>query len=261
MKRWIVSALAALALALPTIGSPALAQPAMTATEEASLQLVDRAYETFSRTGYAGIQPLLPELRAALDNAPASRPAIEIGDDYIIVRASSQAQGTVLMMLATTAAPDDGNTRSVAIYPSIYPAIALLLASDAVEHARYEEALGYTSRGLAIQSDDPGLILEHSIALMALDRDAEALEMIDEAIGSGNILFSDYRAPLLRRRGALLIELRRFPEARAAFEQSLEIEPNHPGALHELQVIENAEHGGEVGNFEVVTAAEAAGED
>lgn len=242
-------------------GAPAVAQPAMTAAETSDLQLVERAYAAFSQGGYAAIQPLLPELRAALDAAPASQPSVEIGDDYIIVRADSQSQAILLMALASAAAPDDGRDRPVVTAPSIYPHIALLLASDAVEHGRYAEALGYTGRGLAIQPDSPPLILEHSIALLALDRDAEALEMIDTALASGSILLMEFEAPLLRRRGATLMELGRLGEARTAYEQSLEVEPDHPGALHQLRIIESAEAGEDIGDFEVVTAAEAAGAD
>jgi tetratricopeptide (TPR) repeat protein len=239
------------------VAMPALAQPAMTATEEADFQLAERAYSIFARSSYAGIQPLLPNLRAALDNAPASQPSIEIGDDYIIVRASSETQAIVLMTLASAVAPDDGRERSVVTRPTTYPLIALLLAAEAVERGRYEEALSYTSRGLSIQPDDASLVLEHSIALMALDRDAEALEMIDAALASGSVVVTDFEAPLLRRRGSLLIELRRLPEARAALERSLEIEPNHPTTLNELAIIDASEAGDEIGDFRIIRPGEA----
>lgn len=254
MRRFLTAVFLGLGL---IVAIPALAQPAMTATEEADVQLAQRAFAVFGQSGYAGIQPLLPDLRAALDNAPASQPSIEIGDDYIIVRASSETQMIVLMTLASAAAPDDGRERSVVTRPTTYPLIALLLAADAVEHGRYEEALGYTSRGLSIQPDDASLVLEHSIALMALDRDAEALEMIDAALASGSVMVTSFEAPLLRRRGALLIELRRLPEARAALERSLEIEPNHPTALNELAVIDAAEAGETIGDFSIIRPSEA----
>ena len=58
-------------------------------------------------------------------------------------------------------------------------------------------------------------------------------------------------------RGGILIELNRLAEAREALTESLELEPGHPTALHELQVIEAAEAGQGIGEFEIIRPAAA----
>jgi tetratricopeptide (TPR) repeat protein len=260
--KFFASILSALALAVMATPLPSQAQPAISAEEAADLALVDRAFQAFGRSGYEAIDPMLPELRAAFDRAPESQASFEVGPDYVIIRPlGDESQALAMTILAGAMAgeltgQDSGQTIAIVQREPVYTWLALLLASEAVERGRYEDAVGYTGRGLERQPDAAPLVLEHAIALLALDRDAEALAVVDGALGAG-ITTQSYRPALLRRRGGILIELNRLAEAREALTESLELEPGHPTALHELQVIEAAEAGQGIGEFEIIRPAAA----
>lgn len=255
------SILSALALALAVMAAPlpSQAQPAISAQEAADLALVDRAFQAFGRGGYEAIDPMLPELRAAFDRAPESQASFEVGSDYVIIRPLDESQAVTMTILASAMSSevtgqDSSQTIAIVRREPVYTWLALLLASEAVERRRYEDAIGYTGRGLARQPDAAPLVLEHAIALMALDRDDEALAVVDEALDAG-ITTQGYRPALLRRRGGILIELNRLAEAREALNESLELEPDHPTALHQLGVLDAADAGEAIGEFEIVRPA------
>lgn len=210
----------------------------MSAQEAADLALLDTALESFSATGYRGLASHIPALRAALDRAPAIYPVLEKRDDLTIVRADDMAKGMMLMLLASGIGDEDGKSSTVVQHRNVYPTIALLLTSDAVERTDHAAALAFANRGLAMQPDHEMLLLEKGAALQGLGRFAEALALADEALANSDGIFRDYKpAPFHRRRGFSLIELHRLEEAKAAYLKSLETEPDNAVAKKELQYI------------------------
>lgn len=235
---------AGLAQAQVTVGrSDAAAQ----AAEAQALALVEAAMDDFQNRGYAGLRGHLPKLKATLDNAPASYGLIEaVSDSEWVVRANHPGDALVLSVFAATAAQQSQPERAVTVTtrPNVYPLIALLLGSDAVERHAMEEAVAYLDQGLALQPGYAPLAAEKMAALQGMGRNSEALAVADAAMAAGGLIpLTEGRAMLLRRRGFSLIELGRLDEARAAFNQSLEVEPGNAAALGELQYIDSLEAG------------------
>lgn len=183
-----------------------------------------------------------------MERAPESYGTIEaVSDAEWVVRSDSMGDGLMLSFLASAAAAQENPDGQVAvsIRPNVYPMIALILGSEAVERGAMDEAIGYLDRGLSMQPGNAILTAEKMAAMQAQGRMAEALAVGDAAVEPGGLPLSEGRGPLQRRRGFSLIELGRLDEARAAYEASLEHDPDHPAALHQLQYIDELEAGGE----------------
>lgn len=216
----------------------ALGGDTTTGQEASDAALLDKALESFSATGYRGLATHIPDLRAALDRAPAIYPVIEKRPDETIVRSEDMANGLMLMMLMSGLGEKEGKNTKVIQTRNVYPTIALLLTSDAVERNDHSAALNFADRGLAMQPEHEMLLLEKGAALQGLGRFEEALRLADAALADGGGLFTDFKpAPFHRRRGFSLIELNRLEEAKAAYLTSLETEPDNAAAKKELQYI------------------------
>ena len=238
--------LAALVL---TLGAPtAQALPADVAAvqvgevEAADAALMTEAFRALNRGGYAALDPFLPGLREALDRTPAAYPFFSVDGDVATLRSSDMTALIMATVMAGKVAPDQASV-SVVQAPNVYPMIALLLTSEAVQRGRYDEAIGYADRGLAVQPDEPQLNLERGIALHGAGRVEEALANIDAAIDNLSLFHLSYRGPMLRQRGFMLIELGRLDEAEAAYREVLEDEPDNEIALGQLQYIESQRAG------------------
>lgn len=249
-----VALAAALAVAAPMGVAAARAQTAITLGETAPdgaearhLAVQQAAMEAFQRDGYAGLRAHLPRLKAALDAAPKSYPRIEaLSDREWVVRSNDGADALVLSLMASTMAQQQSPDKAVSISarPNVYPMIALMLGSEAVERGAMDEAIGYLDQGLALQPGDITLTAEKMAAMQAKGLMAEALALGDAAAASqGMMALSEGMGILHRRRGFSLIELGRLGEARAAFNESLEHDPDNPAALNELRYIDGLEAG------------------
>lgn len=245
---------AALAVAAPMGATAARAQTGITlgatapeGAEARHQEEMQAAMEAFQREGYAGLRPHLPRLRAALDAAPKPYPTIEaLSDSEWVVRSNDTADALVLSMMASGMAQQQSPDKAVSISarPNVYPMIALILGSEAVERGAMDEAIGYLDQGLALQPGNVTLTAEKMAAMQAKGLMAEALALGDAAAGSGGLLaLSEGMGILHRRRGFSLIELGRLDEARAAFNESLEHDPDNPAALNELRYIDGLEAG------------------
>jgi len=212
---------------------------ALPAAEVEALAAHDAAMEAFRRRGFAGLNSHLPKLRRALENAPASYPVIEQVEGRWIVRSDDLADGLMLAMMATAAAQKSSPDAQVSVSTqrNVYPMIALLLGSAAVERRDYREAIRWLDRGLALQPLERHVLTERIAALHGLRQWAEALEAADAALASGDLLIVTHPASLHRKRGFSLIELGRLDEAQAAYEESLKTEPDNAAALGELEYI------------------------
>lgn len=211
----------------------------LSATEVGDLAIYQAAVEAFQRRGFAGLNAHLPKLRQAMNRAPSSYPMIEQVGDAWIVRSNDMAEGLMLSIMATAAAQGSSADARVNIstQPNVYPMIALLLGSAAVERHDYQDALTWLDRGLALQPLEWQLLTERISALHGLQRWEEGLKAADEALASGDMLISMHAAPLHRKRGFSLVELGRLDEAQAAYEESLKSEPDNAAALGELEYI------------------------
>lgn len=215
------------------------------AAEAEALAAHDAAMEAFQRRGFAGLNSHLPKLRRALENAPASYPVIEQVEGRWIVRSDDLADGLMLAMMATAAAQKSSPDAQVSVSTqrNVYPMIALLLGSAAVERRDYREAIRWLDRGLALQPLERHVLTERIAALHGLRQWAEALDAADAALASGDLLIVTHPASLHRKRGFSLIELGRLDEAQAAYEESLKTEPDNAAALGELAYIRGLRRG------------------
>ena len=215
--------------------------------EARDLATLEAAMNAFQRRGYAGLRPHLRRLKAALDRAPKTYGTIEsVSAGEWIVRSNDPGDALMLSIMASAAAREANPEGRVTVStgPNVYPLIALMLGSEAVERGAMDEAIGYLDQGLALQPAHALLAAEKMGALQARGQMAEALAVGDAVLAQGGMpLLSEGLGILNRRRGFSLTELGRLDEARAAFNESLVHDPDNPAALGELQYIDGLEAG------------------
>lgn len=109
-----------------------------------------------------------------------------------------------------------------------------------VAQRRFEAALAYLDSAIALAPYFPDALTERGAALNQLGRHDEALASYRRAIALGQAEPRAAYAQALAWRGAgyALVELRQWPQARAAYQHSLELEPGNPLATDELAFIE-----------------------
>ena len=116
--------------------------------------------------------------------------------------------------------------------------LALVEGFCAVEARDWPRAVAALSRAIALDPSGASPRFERSGALTMLKRYEEALRDVDAVLaGQHNDCLT---AAAWRREGYVLVEMRRFDDARAAYEKSLELDPGNQIALDELQTIANA---------------------
>lgn len=234
----VAAALASAACTTNQPSAPATRTAEISATETADAAILDGAMKSFEQRGYSGLAPHLADLRQALDRAPKDYPVIErVSSSRTVVRSSDLGDGLILMAAVGAVDGRENGQSTVVQVPNVYPNIALILTSEAVERQAYQEAIAYADRGLALQPQHWSLLFEKAGALQGLGRWQDALALADQAIASSDILLAGHEAAFHRRRGFSLIELGRLDEARAAYEKSLELEPGNATAQQELEYI------------------------
>lgn len=209
----------------------------LTRAEAEDLAAYEAAMRDFQRRGFAGLESHRRKLDRALARAPANYPAVERRGELVIVRAMDPGDAMVMSLMASVGAAKESRETQVVTQANVYPMIALILGSAAVERQDYAGAVAILDRGLALQPNDRFLLTERLAALQGLGRWQEALDAADAALASGDMLISSHPASLLRKRGFSLIELGRLDEAQAAYEESLKTEPDNAAALRELEYI------------------------
>lgn len=130
-----------------------------------------------------------------------------------------------------------GTPTSVAAIPNAYPRAFYYLGYLAIEAGDYERAIELMDKGLQLQPDDPRLGLEKAEALVRLEHFPEASAIYDRILTSDGFVRATDKARCLRAKGYLLIEAGDLNGAEAALRQSLQIEPESPVALNELDHI------------------------
>lgn len=209
----------------------------MSEAERADLAIRNAAAADFNRLGFAGLTPHVQDLKSAWNRMPEDYALIDQEGDSYVVRTQDLAD-ILLLSGALKAADKDGeHAISVIQAANVYGDIAQFLGSEAIERHRYQEALVFLDRALATQPANWALLNEKASALQGLRQWSEALETIDRALATNDVMLMLHKAPLLRRRGFSLIELGRLDEARAAYEASLAIDPDNEIAKGELAYI------------------------
>jgi len=216
----------------------------MTPAEAEDWDVVQSTFTDFSRRGFAAIGQRVPQLEAALARAPASYPIQESRGNTILLRADDHvAELTLAAVLGAAAQSTDGARRngagsvSVVASPNVYGTIAMMLGSYFNEIGEHGRALVPLERGLAIQPDNPLLVVERGGALIKLKRPADAVAGYDAALAVEDIYMELQRGKLLRNRGIALIDLERLDEAEANLRESLALEPDNEVAKSELEYI------------------------
>lgn len=229
--------------------------------EKRDFDLVERAMRDIQTRGYAGLDRHLPALRRALARAPAIYPYVEKRNaDEWIVRTQEIGETVLTATMLQVAAQEDGaSSVTVRQQPNVYQLVALMLGSEAVERRRLDEAIAVLDQGLARQPDDWVLIKEKASALQAAGRNEEALKLASEALASDSIRILLNAGALHRSRGFSLIELQRLPEARAAYDEALKLDPEDRSAKAQLAYIDGLEAGQAPTAPVVMTPSAAAG--
>ncbi|MBK1970124.1 MULTISPECIES: tetratricopeptide repeat protein [Brevundimonas] len=213
--------------------------------EKRDFDLLERAMRDMQTRGYVGLDRHLSALRRAMERAPATYPHTEkrAANDWIVRTLDIGETMVMATMLQASAVEAGVSNVTVRQQPNVYPLIALMLGSEAVERGRLDEAIAVLDQGLARQPDDGALIKEKASALQAAGRNEEALSLATEALASDSIRIVLNAGHLHRSRGFSLIELKRLPEARAAYDEALKLDPEDRSAKAQLAYIDGLEAG------------------
>lgn len=224
---------------------------AMSSTQPEDEAALDAALAAAYRRGYSGLSQHLDQLRTVAEHAPSCYPEIRERGNTIIVRTEAPGEVQALGLALAAAAAQRGETVSVEIERNIYPMAFLYLASHAVEYQRYDDALTWLSRGLALQPDNQYLLFEKGAALGGLRRFDEAAALFQGMLDNPSLSLTLDRARAYRSLGIALIDVPRLDDAEAALTQSLALEPGNALAQHELQYIAELRRGGNQRAFEL----------
>ena len=224
LMRAAMAAVLGLALAAGSLG-PAMAagaEPAA-AAETADRQVVVDAWDALNASGYPGLAPHVGKLKVVFGRAP-------------------EAAGTSAEAAET------------------YGTAALMLTMEANEGHRFQEALVYGAKGLALMPDSTMLLTEMATAYNQQRRFGDSLALLDGWLAWHGAAEPGERARIHRARGFALIELQRLDEAEAAYRESLKLEPDHRGAQDELTYIAQLRQGGPRQDIGMTTAGKSATE-
>jgi tetratricopeptide (TPR) repeat protein len=209
---------------------------------------------------------MAPAMAAGADPAEAAAAALE-ADRQVVVRASAALNsggypavephvGQLRLVLGR--APEGGTVSAEAA--EVYGGAAMILTMEAIESRRFEDAVAYGTKGLALLPDSTVLLTETATAYSQLRRFDEGLALVDGWLAMHSASDPADRARVHRARGFALIELQRLDEAETAYREALKLEPNHQGAKDELAYIAQLRQGGEKQGIGVTTADKAATE-
>jgi tetratricopeptide (TPR) repeat protein len=178
------------------------------------------------------------EARTLLQDALASMPP-----DWKPIREEEQAiEATFWDMdefLAYTSR-HPAATKSVFWMPPSYSRWWWQLSEVYIEEGLFQNAVVCIESGLAIEPDHPLLWISKGFALNRLGRFEDALEAYRTAEVIRSWAPASVIARALRGQGSSLIDLNHLGDAQAAFERSLELDPNSEVARKELEYIREA---------------------
>jgi tetratricopeptide (TPR) repeat protein len=133
-------------------------------------------------------------------------------------------------------------TKSIFWVPPSYSKWWWQLSEVYIEEGLFQNAALCIESGIAIEPSHPLLWISKGFALNRLGRYEDALEAYRTAEVIRSWAPPTVVARALRGQGSSLIDLNRLGEARAAFERSLELDPDSEVARKELEYIAQAIH-------------------
>lgn len=128
---------------------------------------------------------------------------------------------------------------------SAYPRAFYFLAFINVVLEKFDEAIVYLDRGLALEPTNANLRFEKAVALTHLKRFDEALQLYESVDKVGLHNSPSNVARSFRGRGGILLEMGRIAAAEAMFQESLKFDSTNQMALNELQYIAHLRSGGQ----------------
>jgi tetratricopeptide (TPR) repeat protein len=150
---------------------------------------------------------------------------------------------------------EQGEERSVVWALNVYPRACFHLGYICVHRRQFGRALEYLERALRLEPGNPQVLCEKAQALAHLGRLPAALALFEQVREIGPLVNARDLALAHRGRGFVLIELQRLDEAEAAFQASLELEPDSRLAINELEYIAHLRQGGARAGVEAVPSA------
>lgn len=178
----------------------------------------------------------LGEAKALLEQALAEKPA-----DWRPVRTDGEDEFCYFWdmeeFLSYCAATQPERKGRVVWVRGSYSRACYLLAYVAIEERDPQAAFQALQKGLELEPDHPHLWCEMGHLLQLLRRHEDALQYFQRAESVRPWASPQQKGRALRGQGINLIDLGRLDEAEAALKRSLEVEPEHQNALHELGYI------------------------
>ncbi|WP_224369163.1 hypothetical protein [Hyalangium versicolor] len=147
-----------------------------------------------------------------------------------------------------------GHPTQIVWLKSAYPRAYYYLGFIQVKLGNNADAIRWLDAGMALEPDQPLFQLEKAKALSGMRQHELALALYEQVAQKGPELRVRIRAAALRGKGFQLIELGRLNPAEQAFRESLELDPENPIALNELDYIEHLRAGGSQAPTETVQA-------
>ena len=198
----------------------------------------------------AALGPHAAEFEAALDHGKTYFPGGVTVDGTVYVLADGMAERLAALMKAAAKATGAAGRPALAV-ANFYPVMALGLASYYDETGKPQDAVRVLDKGLALSINPQAALGAHvgamlgekGFALGSLKRYGDALAVYDRGLANKAVVPPD-RARLYRGRGFVLTEMDRLDDAQAAYRASLQIEPDNPRALAELNYIAKLKAGG-----------------
>jgi tetratricopeptide (TPR) repeat protein len=177
------------------------------------------------------------KLRQVIDNMPHPFERVRAKGDKVDYIADSLKDCT-----AFAASKARAGGRTITCHPNPYPGAGLLLGSYYDETGRFADALEMLDAAGAAAPNVPALISERNAALIGLHRWADVLMNAETGLALRGLSDRD-KARLYRNKGYALTELQRLDEAKQAYEDSLQLDPDNPLAVHELAYIDGLRTG------------------
>jgi tetratricopeptide (TPR) repeat protein len=118
-----------------------------------------------------------------------------------------------------------------------YPLLAFVVGWIDYENKDYAAAHDTYLKGLRNDPDYHAIIMEDTLTLADLGRSPEALTQLDAYLARNDDLPDELMAGALRKRGYVLVELKRWDEAEAAYRQSMKLDPKDDTSPGELEYI------------------------
>ena len=226
---------------------------------DADQKVVDAAQAAVHAGGVTTLKDHVSALRAVLDHAPHPYHKIEERPGVVYFRTNDSAEAQRFTLMRMAEAATERESFSVVKLADPYPEAAFLMGSYDNETGQFAAAVAVLDEGLALEPDYPNLISEKAAAVSMMDRHAEALAIYVDGLKKIDASTDDWvKARFLRGEGFQLTERGRYDEAEKAYRESLKLEPNHGGALHELAYIAQVRAGAARQGSELLNATDAA---